>query len=95
MKVGSIVEILPHPVAANPSTIYRAPIVGEKVTIREIEYFNGDILARFEEYIIGISFSGHEWGLETQYLRELLPPIENIEEYINENTVEILEPIEL
>lgn len=94
MKVGSIVEILPGYLSVYTEITIRKyikwfPKYNTPYTIRKIEYDADEkvTLVALEENALGY-FPSSEIGISIKYVRELLPPIENIEEHINENIAE-------
>lgn len=98
MKEGSLVEYIGTE-KTKLENIIRYPKKGDVLTIKCFltgMSTSGVIIkgACFEEYSIGCSPSGKEYGIALILLREILPPID-IEQYIEENTIKELQNLEL
>lgn len=97
MKVGSIVELIDDTNWRNLAPC-KLPVKGVPYTIRGIIKWHDGTGVYLEE-IVNRNFLGSntEGAFMVERFRELLPPIENIEKYIEENTIvkPILEPVEL
>ena len=97
MKVGSLVECI----RTIPDFFYDGkklimPKVGKVYTVVEIGRFdNGSCKGKICIYVDEIETQSIKWNgsieeiaFSISWFRELLPPIANIEEHINENTLD-------
>lgn len=98
MKIGSLVECIKEvlPKGGNElQTNERKPIKGKIYTIREIKIFPNkqigitveEIINPFIYFIDSLKYTERKFNINN--FREILPPIENIEEKIKEETLEI------
>ncbi len=88
MRVGCMVECVDECNGRNILGVRVGKIIpkGSILTIRDLPSESGVL---FEEVINGLNYStNQEWCYMKFKFRELLPPIANIEEHINENTLE-------
>lgn len=87
MQVGSIVVVLPlHiPPECIPDPIKWLPVQDEKTPymVRSIDHLKHGVSVCLEEGVIGYSYTGGEWGIRPEFLREVLPP-EDLTEFIEE-----------
>lgn len=92
MRVGSLVECVKQFVS-HPTYGEKFPVLGKVYTVRDIVMYNEASLLL--EEIVNPKYLYQQGVTECCFFidnfRELLPPISNIEEHINENTLE-LEP---
>lgn len=93
MKVGSLVECVDTN-WRNPETDTINPVKGKVYTVREIVRYSGEtfillveIVNKKKHYLEGF----YEGCFLIKRFRETQPPIANIEEHINENTLELQE----
>lgn len=94
MKVGSLVELVNdnwsigfHSFYCNNITTF--PVKNKTYTVRDIFTLLGSTAIVLEEIQnTGCELSGLEEAFMIERFRELQPPIANIEEHINENTLE-------
>jgi hypothetical protein len=91
MKVGSLVKCVnnkghhPYWIPAKLDTVY---------TVRDINVcpIMGTTGVYLEEIVNETNpYTGHEYGYLISRFRELVPPIDNIEEHIEENSLELQE----
>jgi hypothetical protein len=91
IKVGSIVELVNDNWGAKYDDGVVYPIKGKQYTVRSIEKSKHGTCILLEE-IVNNRQVFYEGYLEPAFFitrfRELLPPIENIEEHINQNSLE-------
>lgn len=94
MKVGSIVECVKPSIRELAGfeiiSNIKMPIVGHIYTVRETLIREGYSAILLEEIInpkLWYKPGYVEICFQSSRFRELLPPIENIEEYINKNTI--------
>lgn len=92
MRVGSLVECIQ---GVQP-TIYNeiVPILKKPYTVRDILNLHNGVFIRLEEIInhqYQYEDGFEECGFDIKCFRELMPPIENIEEFINKNVFELEE----
>lgn len=96
MKVGSLVELVKddwdiyhhNPVCDNKTSF---PVKGKPYTVRDIFTKGGYSAIVLEEISNPVcKGSGLEEAFMIHRFRELQPPIANIEEHINQNTLELV-----
>lgn len=92
MKIGSLVELINDKWGANYDDGVTYPVKRKTYTVREIDSDDrGEPCITLEEIINSkrVFYRGLlEPAFYMKRFRELMPPIENIEEFINENTLE-------
>lgn len=89
MKVGSIVVCLPFPIRLEQiPRIKWLPITDKKTPymVRNLGEHLGTKWITFEEGVIGIGKFGQEIALDSQYVKEILPP-----EHISKEIEEIID----
>lgn len=95
MKVGSLVECLKHNSSCSDSLKgkgARFPHTETVYTVREIRDGSSTRILLEEidnSHLAMFTPSKREPGFNILFFRELQPPIANIEEHINENTLEL------
>lgn len=91
MKVGSLVECVMD--FSKSSVSYEdcpnRPIVGKQYIIRDIVDWPNGVFVRLEEIINPVPL-GYAWEatFTIDGFRELMPPMEDVEEWINSNSLE-------
>jgi hypothetical protein len=90
MKVGSLVEciVAVHPIVRMQYFFITFPEKGKIYTVREIQNHDGGRIGICLEEIKNPELNHSEFCFDINAFREVLPAIQNIEEYINENTAE-------
>ena len=94
MKIGSLVELVDDNFNSFYNTISimngaKKPVKNVAYTVRDIFTIKADCLIRLEEIVNPLDkFIGMEGGYFIKRFRELQPPITNIEEHINLNSLE-------
>lgn len=92
MEVGSLVVCINNSGVHHIGIDYGAiiPKLNTVYTVRDIRTDNYSLLLEEidNSHLIGRNFKKREPGFNVKRFRELQPPIANIEEHINENTLE-------
>lgn len=93
MKVGSLVEcqrdLIPvgEQIIAGCKPCYK----GFRGHVREMDEDDFvTVIILLEEIINPFHHKGKEWGYDARDFRELLPPIPNVEDWVKENTGELV-----
>jgi len=93
MKVGSLVELIDDNWSTGAGIAKYRPVKNKVYTVRAIEEFGDEGMGILLEEIINPLFPYADGVDEPHFkpsrFRELLPPIENIEENINEDSLEL------
>lgn len=90
MKIGSLVMLKYFPILAVPSIGEVFPKHKVVYTVRDIFNNSGNPAIVLEEIINPIApCDGMEYSWLAECFNELIPPIENVEEKIKEETLEI------
>lgn len=91
MKVGSLVECVNNDGVDNGAIV---PRLETPYTIREIRPYPGQLPGVLLEEIVNGGYPQRadiEVCYKIERFRELLPPMDSVEEFVNENTLELQE----
>lgn len=95
MQVGSLCEYI----GANLNDAdykmismgFIVPNLNTPYTVRDVFEYRGNMCIRLEEIKQPISSAGFEEAYKMKCFRELQPPIPNVEQWVNDNTLELVE----